>query len=105
MSEEHVVGHIGYSPDFKSKPKSLPANIRLAPPLDSDGNIRSIDLVKHQMSAAEFKALKKRVLIDAHDQLLEEVDRLRDLVWKNFGVIDFTGFEDILEQIEKARDG
>jgi hypothetical protein len=124
MSEEHVIGHIGYSPDFKSKPegplRSVPGlleNAAMAPTLDEDGNIVSISLVKkgtghpgsgilrYEMSAAEFAALKKKVALDVHDRLSEDLDRLRDLVWKNVEAIDFTGFEDILEQIKKARDG
>jgi hypothetical protein len=35
----------------------------------------------------------------------DTIERLRDLVWKNRGVIDFTGFEDIEQGIDRALHG
>ncbi len=138
MSDEQVVGSVGWSPDFKSKPESLSKklleNIEFAPTLDGDGNIISINMVKkgtgvpgtglissepavpHQTATGpscgrcgtvgRFSGLCKPCEQEVDNELLrDKLERLRDLVWKNVEVIDFTGFEDIREAIDEARSG
>lgn len=127
-----IIGHIGYSPDYKSTPdtQKLPGHVFVAPVVDKNGDMLSADIVRnsaltkasgepvfdHSGSAgATCTNCESRVYSselckvcateEENSSLRDELDRLSDLVWANTEVIDFTGFEDIKEAIDKARDG
>jgi hypothetical protein len=71
------IGHVGYSPDFKSRPRP---------------HIPSVSIAESP----------KDVEIE---RLRAELDRISELVWENADRIDFTGYEDIRAALEEARGG
>lgn len=92
------LGHIGYSPDYRSAPDAgriltdrlASGDPRVPPPT------RASALCVGCGKVVPKKGQRCRNCYD---------ERLRDLIWRNRGLIDFTGFEDIQADIERAERG